>query len=241
MTFPSRPAERRSNKRVWTALREIPAGTTTSYGKLAERLGKPTASRRRRSRQRQQPDLDRRPLPPGDRRRRRSHRPYGGGLERKALAARARGASCCRSSARRGAGVRRSGRPGRFPRALPVCRTVRGADAMELENAQGDARRGGAAPMGLSLGRARPCGWDAQGRVGEGRHECAQEQGRREPAPGSTPISTARRATLANAGYWYRRAGKGRSPRFPLDEEWAADRARPARGRGANKLGPSLS
>jgi methylated-DNA-[protein]-cysteine S-methyltransferase len=30
---------------VWTALREIPAGTTTTYGKLAERLSKPTACR----------------------------------------------------------------------------------------------------------------------------------------------------------------------------------------------------
>lgn len=32
-------------KQVWTALREIPVGTTTSYGKLAERLGRPAASR----------------------------------------------------------------------------------------------------------------------------------------------------------------------------------------------------
>jgi len=31
--------------RVWTALRDIPAGTTESYGQLAARLGKPTASR----------------------------------------------------------------------------------------------------------------------------------------------------------------------------------------------------
>jgi methylated-DNA-[protein]-cysteine S-methyltransferase len=32
-------------QRVWSALRTIPAGTTTTYGKLAARLGKPTAYR----------------------------------------------------------------------------------------------------------------------------------------------------------------------------------------------------
>lgn len=31
--------------RVWAALRDIPAGTTENYGRLAARLGKPTASR----------------------------------------------------------------------------------------------------------------------------------------------------------------------------------------------------
>jgi methylated-DNA-[protein]-cysteine S-methyltransferase len=30
---------------VWTALRDIPAGTTTSYGRLAQRIGRPTAVR----------------------------------------------------------------------------------------------------------------------------------------------------------------------------------------------------
>ncbi len=30
---------------VWTALRDIPYGETVSYGELAERIGKPTASR----------------------------------------------------------------------------------------------------------------------------------------------------------------------------------------------------
>ena len=30
---------------VWAALREIPYGETTSYGELADRIGKPTASR----------------------------------------------------------------------------------------------------------------------------------------------------------------------------------------------------
>ena len=32
-------------ERVWTALRDIPAGETTSYGALAKRLGEPGASR----------------------------------------------------------------------------------------------------------------------------------------------------------------------------------------------------
>jgi methylated-DNA-[protein]-cysteine S-methyltransferase len=32
-------------RRVWAALRRIPAGTTTSYGALARRLGMPTATR----------------------------------------------------------------------------------------------------------------------------------------------------------------------------------------------------
>jgi len=32
-------------RRVWTALREIPAGTTTTYTALAERLGTPRAVR----------------------------------------------------------------------------------------------------------------------------------------------------------------------------------------------------
>ncbi|HZD24634.1 MAG TPA: methylated-DNA--[protein]-cysteine S-methyltransferase, partial [Alphaproteobacteria bacterium] len=32
-------------RRLWAALREIPSGSTTSYGRLAERLGRPGASR----------------------------------------------------------------------------------------------------------------------------------------------------------------------------------------------------
>jgi methylated-DNA-[protein]-cysteine S-methyltransferase len=32
-------------RRVWTALREIPFGSTASYGELAERIGSPTAAR----------------------------------------------------------------------------------------------------------------------------------------------------------------------------------------------------
>ncbi len=33
------------NKRVWTALRDIPFGTTTSYGALAKKIGHPEAAR----------------------------------------------------------------------------------------------------------------------------------------------------------------------------------------------------
>ena len=33
------------DKRVWAALREIPFGTTTSYGAVAKRIGHPTAAR----------------------------------------------------------------------------------------------------------------------------------------------------------------------------------------------------
>jgi AraC family transcriptional regulator of adaptative response/methylated-DNA-[protein]-cysteine methyltransferase len=32
-------------RRVWQALREIPAGTTVTYGQIAERIGKPKATR----------------------------------------------------------------------------------------------------------------------------------------------------------------------------------------------------
>jgi methylated-DNA-[protein]-cysteine S-methyltransferase len=41
LTFAGTPFQ----QRVWAALREIPYGTTTSYGELADRLGQPTASR----------------------------------------------------------------------------------------------------------------------------------------------------------------------------------------------------
>lgn len=39
------PAGTAFQRRVWDALRDIPFGETTSYGELARRLGKPTASR----------------------------------------------------------------------------------------------------------------------------------------------------------------------------------------------------
>ncbi|UOZ04488.1 methylated-DNA--[protein]-cysteine S-methyltransferase [Amycolatopsis sp. WQ 127309] len=41
LTFVGTPFQ----QRVWAALREIPYGSTTSYGELADRLGQPTASR----------------------------------------------------------------------------------------------------------------------------------------------------------------------------------------------------
>ena len=46
-TFDLRLAPRGTpfQQRVWAALREIPYGSTTTYGKLAQTLGKPTASR----------------------------------------------------------------------------------------------------------------------------------------------------------------------------------------------------
>jgi methylated-DNA-[protein]-cysteine S-methyltransferase len=43
--IPVEPGGTPFQRRVWAALREIPAGTTTSYGKLAARLGQPAASR----------------------------------------------------------------------------------------------------------------------------------------------------------------------------------------------------
>jgi len=43
--IPAEPDGTPFQARVWAALREIPAGTTESYGKLAARLGAPTASR----------------------------------------------------------------------------------------------------------------------------------------------------------------------------------------------------
>ncbi|WP_326953218.1 MULTISPECIES: methylated-DNA--[protein]-cysteine S-methyltransferase [unclassified Amycolatopsis] len=41
LTFVGTPFQ----QRVWAALRDIPYGSTTSYGELADRLGQPTASR----------------------------------------------------------------------------------------------------------------------------------------------------------------------------------------------------
>jgi len=44
-TIPSDAAGTPFQKQVWAMLREIPVGRTASYGELAERLGKPGASR----------------------------------------------------------------------------------------------------------------------------------------------------------------------------------------------------
>ena len=43
--LPVRPAGTQFQLEVWRALRQIPCGTTTSYGELAERIGRPTAAR----------------------------------------------------------------------------------------------------------------------------------------------------------------------------------------------------
>lgn len=43
--LPLRPAGTPFQRTVWAALREIPYGETISYGQLADRIGKPTASR----------------------------------------------------------------------------------------------------------------------------------------------------------------------------------------------------
>src|SRR5271156_2719457 len=44
-TLPVQTAGTPFQREVWRALREIPCGTTVSYGKLAERIGRPTAVR----------------------------------------------------------------------------------------------------------------------------------------------------------------------------------------------------
>jgi methylated-DNA-[protein]-cysteine S-methyltransferase len=44
-TIPVDPGGTGFQRRVWGALRAIPAGTTTTYGALAARLGRPTAAR----------------------------------------------------------------------------------------------------------------------------------------------------------------------------------------------------
>lgn len=43
--IPIKTAGTAFQREVWTALREIPAGSTTSYGQLAAKLGRPKASR----------------------------------------------------------------------------------------------------------------------------------------------------------------------------------------------------
>ena len=43
--LPVRPAGTEFQRAVWTALRAIPVGTTTTYGELAARLGNPKAVR----------------------------------------------------------------------------------------------------------------------------------------------------------------------------------------------------
>ena len=77
-------------RKVWTALRTIPAGTTMSYGALAARLGMPTGGARGRPRQRRQSHQHRRALSPRDRRQRLADRLWRRAASQ-AMAARARG------------------------------------------------------------------------------------------------------------------------------------------------------
>jgi methylated-DNA-[protein]-cysteine S-methyltransferase len=44
-TLPTATAGTQFQREVWRALREIPCGTTVSYGELAERIGRPSAVR----------------------------------------------------------------------------------------------------------------------------------------------------------------------------------------------------
>jgi methylated-DNA-[protein]-cysteine S-methyltransferase len=44
-TVPLAPRGTPFQQQVWAALREVPYGETTSYGELAQRLGRPTAAR----------------------------------------------------------------------------------------------------------------------------------------------------------------------------------------------------
>ncbi len=57
-------------REVWAALRQIPAGTTESYGALAKRIGRPACGARGRRRQRRQSRQPRPALPSRHRRRR---------------------------------------------------------------------------------------------------------------------------------------------------------------------------
>ena len=69
-TCRSTRAAREFQQPVWAAAAEIGYGDTASYGEIAKRLGKiQRRLARGRPGQRQQPDPDRHPVPPGDRRR----------------------------------------------------------------------------------------------------------------------------------------------------------------------------
>ena len=74
-----------------------------------------------------------------------------------------------------------------------------------------------APPASLSL-PLQALWWDAKGDWAKA-HECAQAD------PGSSAAAVhaylhRKEPDLANAGYWYRRAGRTAS-RAPVDEEWA--------------------
>jgi hypothetical protein len=73
-------------------------------------------------------------------------------------------------------------------------------------------------PAGLSLA-ARALWWDAKGDWARA-HECAQEQDDPEGAWVHAYLHR-REGDAANAGYWYRRAGKP-MPTAALAQEWEA-------------------
>ena len=60
-------------QRVWQELVRIPFGTTITYAQLAQRVGKPTASRAVGHANGRNPDLDHRAVPSRDRRRWETH------------------------------------------------------------------------------------------------------------------------------------------------------------------------
>jgi hypothetical protein len=86
---------------------------------------------------------------------------------------------------------------------------------MDLEEFRRSAA-GGAPPPGLSLA-AQALWWDAKGDWGRA-HECAQAQD--DPAGAWVHAYLHRKeGDAANAGYWYRRAGRPPAA-GPLDAEW---------------------
>jgi hypothetical protein len=93
---------------------------------------------------------------------------------------------------------------------------LEGADMMDLE-ALRDTLKGPVPPDGLSLAVCA-LWWEAKGEWAKA-HECAQQQ---DDASGNWVHAYLHRreGDLANAGYWYRRAGKLPSAAL-LDEEWA--------------------
>ena len=87
---------------------------------------------------------------------------------------------------------------------------------MDLETLK-ETLAGSAPPDGLSLA-ARALWWEAKGEWAKA-HECAQQQ---DDATGNWVHAYLHRreGDLANAGYWYRRAGKPPAA-VSLDDEWA--------------------
>ncbi len=71
-------------RQVWAALRGIPAGATTSYGRLAAQIGRPESQPRGRAGERRQPGVGSSCPATGWVGANASLTGYGGGLERKA-------------------------------------------------------------------------------------------------------------------------------------------------------------